>query len=363
VTGFDHAGRVARLQEIISAEGFGAVFLSVGADLPYFTGYEAEPSERPTMLLVPARGEPVLFVPRLEAPRLAPGPFEIVAWEETDDPVAMVARASGSPIRALVGDHTWSVFLIRLQEELPGASWAPASTITSRLRVRKDQAEIEALRGAAQAVDRVLARVPAEVGFTGRSEIEVSRDLQRMTIEEGHDTAAFAIVGSGPNGASPHHEPGNRVIVAGDLVVCDFGGRLHRYFSDVTRTFVAGEPSGEQAEVHAVVEAANRAGRNAVAPGIPCAGVDRAARAVIEEAGYGEFFVHRTGHGIGLEVHEHPYIVEGNDQVLEPGMAFSIEPGIYLPGRLGVRIEDIVVCSDQGIDVLNQADRALVSVA
>jgi D-alanyl-D-alanine dipeptidase len=172
----------------------------------------------------------------------------------------------------------------------------------------------------------------------------------------------FAIVASGPNGASPHHEPGKRVIEPGDLVICDFGGRYSGYFSDVTRTFSVGEPTDEQAEVHSVVLAANAAGHAAVGPGVPCQEIDRAARQVIEEAGYGDYFIHRTGHGIGLETHEHPYMVEGNDLPLEPGMTFSIEPGIYLPGRFGVRIEDIAACAEDGIDDLNQADRTLVVV-
>ena len=184
-----------------------------------------------------------------------------------------------------------------------------------------------------------------------------------MTLEVGHDSSEFTIVASGPNGASPHHEPGKRIIEEGDLVVCDFGGRWDGYYSDSTRTFCVGEPSVGQIEVHGVVKAANSAGIEAVGPGVPCQEIDRAARAVIEEARYGPFFVHRTGHGIGLEVHEYPYIVEGNDMLLEPGMTFSVEPGIYLPDRLGIRIEDIVACTDSGVDTLNESNRNLVVVA
>jgi Xaa-Pro aminopeptidase len=359
---FDYPGRVLRLQELMSEQGMGCALLSVGADLPYFTGYEAIPTERLTMFVVPADGDGVLFVPQLEAPRVAPGRFEVVPWGETDDPVALVAGVASGSEALLIGDHTWSVFLLGLQAALPGSRWAPASMLTRRLRMRKEPAEIEALRAAAHGVDRALARIPGEIVFAGRTESEVSRDLNRMTLEEGHEVAAFAIVASGPNGASPHHTPAERVIEAGDVVVCDFGGRHQGYFSDVTRTFVVGEPTAEQTEVHAVVAAANAAGHHAVAPGVACQDVDRAARKVIDEAGYGEWFVHRTGHGIGLETHEHPYMVEGNGLALEPGMSFSIEPGIYLPGRFGVRIEDISVCSEDGIDDLNQADRGLVQV-
>ncbi len=359
---FDYPGRVRRLQALMSEMGFGATLLSVGSDLPYFTGYEAMPTERLTMLVVPAIGEPIMFVPRLEGPRVEPGEFVLRVWGESEDPLALVAKAASSLERILIGDHTWSGFLLGLQTALPDVSWTSASSVTTQLRMRKEPGEIEALRAAAHAVDRVLARVPLEVAFAGRTESDVSKDLQRMTVEEGHEVAAFAIVASGPNGASPHHEPGHRTIEMGDLVVCDFGGRYQRYFSDVTRTFVVGESTLEQREIHAVVAAANEAGRAAVAPGVPCQEVDRAARSVIEDAGFGEWFIHRTGHGIGLETHEHPYLVEGNDLPLEPGMTFSIEPGIYLSGRFGVRIEDIAACSEAGIDALNQTDRSLISV-
>lgn len=342
--------------------GVGAALLSVGPDLPYFIGHEARPSERLTMLVIPVVGAPILFVPRLEAPLFNAGDFEVLVWDETDSAVEMVAKAASGADKILVGDHTWSVFLIGLQRELAGSSWAPASTITRHLRSRKDAAEIEALRSAAHAVDRVLARVPGEVVFAGRTELAIADDLRRMTVEEGHEVAEFAIVASGPNGASPHHEPGERALEVGDLVICDFGGRFDAYFSDVTRTFSVGTPTNEQVEVHEVVLEANQAGRDAVATGVRCEGVDRATRKVVADAGYGDAFIHRTGHGIGLEVHEHPYLVEGNDAPLETGMAFSIEPGIYLPGRLGVRIEDIAVCTGEGIDLLNQADRGLVEV-
>jgi Xaa-Pro aminopeptidase len=360
---FDYSHRVVKLQELMSEIGVGATLLSVGADLPYFTGYEAMPTERLTMLVVPVVGDPILFIPRLEAPRVVAGDFEMLAWDETDDPVALVAKAASGAERALIGDHTWSVFLVGLQKELPDISWAPASTVTKQLRMRKDRGEIEALRSAAHGVDRVLARVPGEVVFAGRTEVEVANDLRRMTVEEGHEMAAFAIVASGPNGASPHHEPEQRVIEPRDLAICDFGGRYEGYYSDVTRTFSVGDPTQEQVEIHAVVAAANAAGQSAVGPGVPCQEVDRATRYVVVEAGYGEYFIHRTGHGIGLEVHEHPYLVEGNDLGLEAGMTFSIEPGIYLPGQLGVRIEDIAVCTETGIDALNRADRNLVVVA
>jgi Xaa-Pro aminopeptidase len=308
-------------------------------------------------------GDPMLIVPQLEAPRVGPGPFELVVWSDTEDPVQIAARALGRPSRVAMGDQTWSTFTIALQRELPEARWQLASDLTKQLRVRKDPDEIATLRAAAEAVDRVLLRMRSEVRFEGRSERQVAQDIASLTVEEGHDVAAFTIVGSGPNSASPHHEPELRMIKEGDVVVCDFGGRIGGYFSDVTRTFSVGEPDNQQKEIHALVEEANRVGRSVAGPGVPCQEVDRWARSVIAGAGHGKHFVHRTGHGIGLEVHEHPYMVEGNEQALEPGMTFSVEPGIYLPGRFGVRIEDIVVCTQTGVEALNRAGRSLVVVA
>ena len=354
--------RLRRLQELMGDRGVDFALFSVGPDLPYLTGYQARASERLNMLVVPAQGGPRLHVPELEAPLVHIDNAEVVSWSETEDPIDLVADACKGARSLAIGDHTWSVFLVRLLKRLGDVTWVEASELMRHIRVVKEPSEIEMLRAAAHAVDRVLARVPAEVRFGGRSEAEVAADLQRMTLEEGHESAEFAIVGSGPNGASPHHQPGARVIQGGDLVVCDFGGTWGGYHSDVTRTFAVGEPDATALEVHAVVLEANVAGRRAVAPGVPCQEVDRAARKVVDAAGYGEYFIHRTGHGIGVEVHEHPYLVEGNDEMLAPGMTFSIEPGVYLPGRMGVRVEDIVACGETGVDELNRADRGLLVV-
>jgi Xaa-Pro aminopeptidase len=277
--------------------------------------------------------------------------------------MSLVSNQLGGSDRIAIGDHTRAAFLVELQQAMPDTTWSRASELTGRLRVRKDPAEVEALRAAAHAVDRVLGRLPTEVPFAGRTERDVAGDLADMTLAQGHQQASFTIVAAGPNAASPHHEPGSRVIEEGDLVVCDFGGRLDGYCSDVTRTFSVGEPAARMVEAHQVVSAANQAGRRAVRPGVPCQEIDRVARQVIEDAGLGEYFIHRTGHGIGLDVHEHPYLVEGNDTQLEAGMAFSIEPGVYVPGDFGVRIEDIVVCTPEGVDELNRADRGLLVVA
>ena len=359
---FDFQDRRDRLRETMASMGVDSVVLSVGADMPYLTGYEAMPSERLTALVI-TKSDCVLFVPELEAPGVGVTDLEVRPWAETVDPVALVGRLLGPGSRIAVGDQMWSVFLTRLLDHVPGVTWSAASEVMRPLRIVKDDAEVDLLRRAAQGVDRVMARIPGEVGFAGRSELDVARQLARLTVEEGHDSAEFTIVASGPNGASPHHHPGEREIEEGDLIVCDFGGRLGGYYSDSTRTFVVGDPSPHAVEVHSVVAAANRAGRELAGPDVTCAEVDAATRRVVSDAGYGELFIHRTGHGIGLEVHEHPYIVKGDQTALAPGMAFSIEPGVYVPGDFGVRIEDIVVCTDAGIVSLNESSRGLVQVS
>ena len=350
--------RIERARDHLADVGADVLLLSVGADLPYLTGYEAMPLERLTMLVLPVEGEPTLVVPRLEAPRVEDPPAAVRAWDETEDPVRIVADLAGDPAVALVGDTTWAVFLLGLQEALPATTFASASAVMRRLRIRKDADEVARLRTAAGAADRVIERLDG-LRFSGRTEAEVARWIGDRLLEEGHDEVSFAIVASGPNGASPHHEPGGRVIAEGDTVVVDIGGRMDGYCSDTTRTFQVGEPAHGVAEAYAVLELAQRAGVEAVAPGVPAADVDRAARRVIDEAGWGDCFVHRTGHGIGMSTHEDPYLVAGNDEPLQPGMACSVEPGIYVPDRFGMRIEDIVVVTDDGVEALNTTAHGL----
>jgi D-alanyl-D-alanine dipeptidase len=321
------------------------------------------PLERLTMAVIPRNGEPVLVVPELEAPRVEPHPdvFRIRPWAETEDPIAIVAALLGPARSAMIGDHTWSVFLLALQAALPDTVFASARPLTEALRLIKQPAEIDLLRRAGASADTV-AGLLADETFAGRTELELSRTVGALLESNGTDAAGFAIVAAGPNGASPHHEPGDRIIEDGDAVVIDFGGRVEGYCSDTTRMFHVGEPSAKYREVHEVVRTAQHAGIAAVRPGVTAASVDAAARSVIEAAGYGAYFIHRTGHGIGLDGHEDPYIVAGNEQLLQPGMAFSIEPGIYLPGEFGVRIEDIVVCTEDGADRMNRSPREVAVV-
>ncbi len=363
MTAFNYAARMDRARTEMTARGVDVMLASVGSELPYLTGYEAMPLERLTMAVIPKEGGAFLVVPELEAPRVEPipGVFTIHPWGETEDPISIVGDLMGSAQQAMIGDHTWSVFLLALQEALPTTTFVSARPLTEALRVIKEPAEVDLLRRAGASAD-VVAGLLAGHRFSGKTEAEVSREVAAMLEANGTDVATFAIVASGPNGASPHHEAGDRVIGEGDAIVVDFGGTVGRYGSDTTRMFHVGEPSEKYRRVHNVVVEAQQAAIAAVRPGVSAESVDAAARTVITEAGFGEFFIHRTGHGIGLDGHEDPYIVEGNAKVLEPGMAFSIEPGIYLPGEFGVRIEDIVVCTDDGVERLNASSRDVAIV-
>jgi Xaa-Pro aminopeptidase len=364
--------RLSRVHESMAIAGVDAVLLSLGADLPWLTGYTAMPLERLTMLVVPAGGsgeQPTLVVPALEAPRVSPVPevFAVRAWGESENPVEIVAslvrRCTGKAPLLAISDRAWATFLLQLERALPEATWTTASAVTAPLRAIKDAAEVEALAKAAAAADRVAAALLAgEIPLVKRTERDVSAEITRRLLGEGNEKVNFAIVAAGPNSASPHHEASERPIQPREPVVCDFGGSLEGYCSDITRTVFTGEPSREVTKLYGVVAQAQAAGVLAAQVGELCSGVDRAARKVIDEAGYGEYFVHRTGHGIGLEEHEDPYMVAGNSTPVTAGHAFSVEPGIYVPNRHGVRIEDIVVATMRGPRPLNVADHSLTIV-
>jgi Xaa-Pro aminopeptidase len=351
--------------------GLAALLLTPGPDLRYLTGYDAHQLERLTCLAVPATGlgAPFLVVPRLELPAALASPagglsLEIIPWDETDDPYAEVAKrlgVSGPGSAVGLSDRMWALMVLRLRDALPGVRQDLASAALRSMRIRKTPAEVAALRAAGAAIDRVHARVPGWLR-PGRTERQVAADIADAIIEEGHARVDFTIVGSGPNAASPHHEVSDRTLRPGDAVVVDIGGTMPSgYCSDCTRTYVIGAPPPEFAAYYQVLRDAQQAAYAAVSPGVAAEAIDAAAREQIAAAGYGEYFVHRTGHGIGLECHEDPYIVSGNAEPLQPGMAFSIEPGIY-PGPHGARIEDIVVCTEQGGERLNNGTRELVSV-
>jgi Xaa-Pro aminopeptidase len=357
--------RLARVRAAMADRGVDTLLLSVGHDLPYLTGYLAMPLERLTMLVVPVDGDATLVIPRLEAPRIVeqPGVFELLPWNETDDPTGLVAKLASGARRVAIGDQMWARFLVELLPQLPGAEFTRAVDVVGPLRMVKDEAEIDALASAGAAVDRIAAELQSgRIPLVGRTEAEVSKDLSARIIAEGHQKVNFAIVAAGSNAASPHHHAGSRVIEENEIVLCDFGGTMNGYCSDITRCVFTGEITAEVAEAYSVLFEAQRVAVGAGRVGTSCQDVDRAARQIITDAGYGEYFVHRTGHGIGLEEHEDPYIVEGNERLLEPGHAFSIEPGIYLPGKWGMRLEDIVVATIDGPVPVNAADHRLVSV-
>ena len=354
----------------MDAQGVDVLLLSVGADLPWLIGYEAMPLERLTMLVVPREGDATLVVPRLEAPRVTERGdlFRLLPWGETEDPLDLVASLVGAAPVAAIGDRTWAQFLVDLVARTPGTTFRRGSEVTGPLRAVKDAAEVEALARASAAVDRIAAELQGgQIPLVGRTEAELSAELSRRILAEGHHRVNFAIVAAGENAASPHHEAGSRVIREGEVVLCDFGGTMLTddgagYCSDITRCVHTGEPSTEFAELYAVLHEAQAAGVAAGVVGRPAEEVDAAARDVIAAAGMGEWFIHRTGHGIGVEEHEDPYIVSGNTEPLVPGNAFSIEPGIYVPGRWGARLEDIVVSTPDGPRSLNEAEHALVAV-
>jgi Xaa-Pro aminopeptidase len=370
--------RLERARAATTEHGVAALLIGVGADLQYLIGYSAPLNERLTMLVAPASGSPFLIAPRLEAmraagcPAAAAGFVEIVAWEETEDPHALTAarleaRIGRGDERVLVSPSLWALHLIALQRVLAERPFGLATEVLRSLRMAKDAEEIALLRLAAEAADRALSHVVAGP-LIGRTEAEVSREIRERLLAEGHEEAHFAIVASGPNGASPHHEAGTRRLRAGEPVVFDIGGTLGGYASDMTRTvWIEGPdhaepPSAEFRVVHDLVRAATEAATAAARPGVTCSALDAIARGVIADGQFGPAFIHRLGHGIGLEGHEEPYLVGGNDEPLAPGISFSIEPGIYLDGRFGVRIEDIVVCGTAGPIVLNELRRDVWAV-
>jgi Xaa-Pro aminopeptidase len=363
----EHRHRIRRAAAAARERGVDALLITPSPDYAYLLGYRAPAMERLTCLVVPADGDPTLVVPQLEEPlaRHELGPLaddiELVAWDETEDPIRIVQGLVGAALRVAVQDQMWARFALRLAAALDPAQVVEAGNTMSALRRVKSADEVAALRAAASAADRAMEAITAE-RLAGRTEVEVARHIRELLLEAGHDTAEFAIVASGPNAASPHHVPGDRVITEGDAIVLDIGGTVDGYCSDTSRTAFVGEPPAEFAALYEVLRQAQRAACDAVRPGLPAAELDAVARDIITEAGYGEAFLHRTGHGIGMETHEEPYIVSSNREPLVPGNAFSVEPGIYIRDAWGARIEDIVICTDSGGERLNTSSTDLYLV-
>ncbi|MEU1185105.1 aminopeptidase P family protein [Streptomyces sp. NPDC005820] len=365
-TADDYRARMARAAREAADAGLAGLLVAPGPDLVWLTGY-APPAatERLTLLALAPGHDPVLVVPTLEAPdaaKAAGAPaLTLRDWTDGKDPYAVTAGLLDPRGRFGVSDNTWALHLLGLQRALPGTSYTALTEVLPMLRAVKDPAELALMAAAGAAADRAFEEI-RRLPFAGRRESEVGADLAGLLRRFGHSQVDFTIVASGPNGANPHHEVGDRVIERGDMVVLDFGGLKDGYGSDTSRTVHVGEPTDEERRVHDLVREAQEAGFRAVRPGVACQEVDRAARAVIADAGYGAHFIHRTGHGIGVTTHEPPYMIEGEEQPLVPGMCFSVEPGVYLPGRFGVRIEDIVTVTEDGGRRLNDTTRELVVV-
>ncbi|MGX4689139.1 aminopeptidase P family protein [Streptomyces sp. JNUCC 63] len=365
-TADDYRARMERAARAAGDAGLAGLLVAPGPDLVWLTGYAPTAvTERLTLLVLAPGRDPVLVVPTLEAPdavkAVGAPTLALRDWTDGTDPYAVTAALLDGDGRFGISDNTWAMHLLGLQKALPGTSYASLTEALPMLRAVKDAAEVELLAAAGAAADATFEEI-RKMPFAGRRESEVGADLAGLLRRFGHSQVDFTIVGSGPNGANPHHEVGDRVIERGDMVVLDFGGLKDGYGSDTTRTVHVGEPTAEERRVHDIVREAQEAGFRAVRPGVACQEVDRAARAVIDRAGYGEYFIHRTGHGIGVTTHEPPYMIEGEEQPLVPGMCFSVEPGVYLPGRFGVRIEDIVTVTEDGGRRLNGTTREMVTV-
>lgn len=353
--------RLARAQAAMRHDDIDVLFVGPSADLRYLTGIDAHLSERLNLLVLTSSGDAGFIVPRLEAPNMASiSPLlTLHVWDETDAPAELAARVAGSAtMTAAVGDHLYSVFLLRLQDAMPGVTWQPSGPLLRDLRMHKDAAELDALREAARQTDAAWAEFVEGGPISGLTEREAIDRLMALTTKQGM-RPGFGICASGPNSASPHYHTGDRVIEEGDAVIFDWGGVYEGYYSDMTRTVFVGQPTEEYRRVYETVRAANEAAFATVRPGVACEEVDRAARDLITAAGYGEHFIHRVGHGLGLDVHEEPYLVSGNRLPLAAGMVFSDEPGIYIEGKFGVRIEDTVVCTETGAERINSAPRDL----
>ncbi|BFU43208.1 aminopeptidase P family protein [Krasilnikovia sp. MM14-A1004] len=360
----DYAARMTRAANAAGEAGLAGVLVALGPDLAWLTGYQPTAvTERLTLLVLTPDGPPTLIVPALERPdaqaAAGAGALTLRDWTDGSDPYQVAGSLLHPDGRYGISDSTWAMHLLGLQRTRPGTAYLSLTDCLPMLRAVKDADELDRLAAAGAAADAAYGEI-LKVRFAGRRETDVAADLAGLLRRFGHEQVDFTVVGSGPNGANPHHEAGERVIGAGDAVVLDFGGLLAGYGSDTTRTVTVGEPDDpEVGQVHGIVREAQQAAFEAVRPGVPCQEIDRVARRVITDAGYGEFFIHRTGHGIGVTTHEPPYMVEGELTPLVPGMCFSIEPGIYLPGRFGVRIEDIVTVTADGGRRLNNTSHDL----
>ena len=361
-----YAQRLHAAQKAAADKGIDLLLIGTGPDFAYLTGSWVSSHERLTVLVVPQQGNAWIVAPNTDITDIKAAPVgeldvELRGWNDGENPYELALRGAGDGLgKVALGQSLTADHVLRFQALLPHASYELATYALAELFTRKDEAEIAELRKAGHAIDAVHAQVP-QLLQAGRTEAEVAHELEKLILQE-HSVIDFVIVGSGPNGANPHHSFSDRVLAEGEPVVVDIGGTLPSgYHSDCTRTYVVGgdistAPQDFQ-DAYAVLADAQAAARAAAHPGSTAADIDAITRQAISAAGWGDYFVHRTGHGIGLSTHEEPFIMEGNDLALEEGMAFSIEPGIYLEGKWGMRLEDIVVLTNDGYESLNQAPR------
>ena len=361
-----YAQRLHAAQKAAADKGIDLLLIGTGPDFAYLTGSWVSSHERLTVLVVPQQGNAWIVAPNTDITDIKAAPVgeldvELRGWNDGENPYELALRGAGDGLgKVALGQSLTADHVLRFQDLLPHASYELATYALAELFTRKDEAEIAELRKAGHAIDAVHAQVP-QLLQAGRTEAEVAHELEKLILQE-HSVIDFVIVGSGPNGANPHHSFSDRVLAEGEPVVVDIGGTLPSgYHSDCTRTYVVGgdisKAPRDFQDAYAVLADAQGAARAAAHPGSTAADIDAITRQAISAAGWGDYFVHRTGHGIGLSTHEEPFIMEGNDLGLEEGMAFSIEPGIYLEGKWGMRLEDIVVLTNDGYESLNQAPR------
>ncbi|KRB29683.1 M24 family metallopeptidase [Mesorhizobium sp. Root172] len=359
--------RLEAARILMDEKGIDLLLIGPSADMFFLMGRRLPMTERLNFLAVPRRGRAVIVAPRLQLPLVdnAALSCDVLSWDETEDPFTLtadlVARLGAKRIG--VNSQFWAGFLLQLQHRLPAASFSDAAAVMTPLRLCKDEEEIAVLEEGAHRFDALWRDFFADVKIIGRTEHEIGLRIADLARDHGFDALAWCDVGSGPNGASPLHHWSNRRVVPGDPVVIDFAAAREGYYMDTCRTPVAGEPHPDFVAIYDLVNRAHDAAAAAIRPGVAAEDVDRAARRVITDAGYGDLFLHRVGHGLGIDAHEEPYIVAGNCQPLAAGMVFSNEPGIYVPDRWGVRIENIMVVTDTGGRSLNRSSRHLVTMS
>jgi Xaa-Pro aminopeptidase len=357
--------RVERAQKLLASSDYDVMVLFLSSNMRYLSGFYDEPGERMLLFLIPMKGEPIFIVPELYEQQVKEAsPFSNMrVWKDSDDPVELlkstVADFAKGRVQVLVDDGMWASFFLMLREVLPDTQFSLASSVMRSLRMKKSKNEVRFLEKAGAIADAAFEEITG-LNIEGMTELALAASLEEIMLGKGAEKIAFeTLVASGPNSALPHHRAGKRKIDHGDVVVLDYGCRIQGYCSDITRTVVCGEASKRVREIYEIVERAQEKAVRVVRPGVEAQEVDRTAREEIARSGYGEQFIHRTGHGIGLDVHEEPYIVSGNAIELQEGMAFSVEPGIYVPGRFGIRIEDIVVVTQSGVTRMNCSTHTL----